>query len=218
MSNPENAPDFLPGDPNPPAERYSVPDEPKSAPAKRLPLPVVILGGVLALALLVGGFIGVRIMLGDPSERGTQGPGNPMTTLQPREGTPAPLQRADVGERVQIEGLYGEGSFMVVRHEWTTEGTLPTTAGRQYLNVEVRYDATEGSLFIKPDYFSAYDSAKNEYLAGIGSAKDQLPAQELQEGRSVTGWVSIELPPGMSFFVVSDEGINPLVMVNIPAP
>lgn len=172
----------------------------------------------MALALIIGGFIAIRIALGDPASRVESGEGDPMTTLAPRDGTPAPLQTASVGERVAIQGLYGTGSVMVVRHEWAADGELPATAGRQYLNVEIRYDSAEGSLFLKPDYFAAYDDAKTEYVAGIGSGKPQLPTQELKSGRSATGWVSVEMPPGQAFFVISDEAINPLVMVQIPGP
>lgn len=180
-------------------------------------MPLVVLGVAILVALLVAGFIWLRIVLGDPASRDESGP-EPLTTLAPRAGTPAPLQTAQEGQRVQIQGLYGRGSFMVVRHEWSTTGDLPTSQGRQYLNVEVRYDAAEGSLFIKPDFYSAFDVNKNEYLAGIGSGKDPIATQELKAGQSATGWVSIELPPGRSFFVVTDEGINPLVMVDIPGP
>lgn len=172
----------------------------------------------MVLALIIGGFIAIRVALGDPANRVESDEGDAMTTLAPREGTPAPLQRAGIGERVEIEGLYGTGSVMVVRHEWAADGELPATAGRQYLNVEIRYDSAAGSLFLKPDYFAAYDEDKTEYVAGIGSGKPQLPSQELQSGRSATGWVSVEMPPGQTFFVISDEAINPLVMVRIPGP
>lgn len=212
-----NDQNLLPGDPNYSATRTFEPPEPPRQARRTYPTPLVVLGLVLLVALLVAGFIWLRMFLGDPAERSDPGP-EPLTTLAPREGTPAPLQTAGEGQRVQIEGLYGRGSFMVVRHEWSTTGDLPTGEGRQYLNVEVRYDAAEGSLFIKPDFFSAYDVNKNEYLVGIGSGKDPIPPQELKAGQSATGWVSIELPPGRSFFVVTDEGINPLVMVDIPGP
>ncbi|MDO5499291.1 MAG: hypothetical protein Q4F67_06380 [Propionibacteriaceae bacterium] len=212
-----NDKEFLPGDREYPRDHLVAPEEPPAAPARSYPLPMLIGGGVLFLALLIGGFIWVRMELGDPAERSNAGP-EPLTTLAPREGTPAPLQTAAIGQRVQIEGLYGKGSVMVVRHEWSTEGDLPTSQGRQYLNLEVRYDAAEGSLFITPDFFAAYDVNKNEYLSGIGSGKEPIRPQELKAGQSATGWVSIEMPPGRSFFVISDEGINSLVMVDIPAP
>lgn len=214
---PSEEPELLPGDRNFPADRLIVPEKPPAPPRRRYPMALLILGGVLALALLVGGFVAVRVALGDPSTRGA-GPGDPMTTLKPREGTPAPLQRVEVGRRVPVEGLYGKGTFMVVRYEWSDQGDLPPTTGREYLNVEVRYDVAEGSMFINPDYFTAYDLAKNEYYVGIGSGKVPIGTQELKGGKTATGWVSIELPPEQSFFVVSDEGINALVMVDIPKP
>ncbi|MDO5683126.1 MAG: hypothetical protein Q4G46_09910 [Propionibacteriaceae bacterium] len=209
--------EVLPGDRNYSAERHVAPAEPPLPPRRTYPKSLLIIGALFATALLVGGFIWLRMFLGDPAARNDLGP-EPLTTLTPRAGTPMPLQTVKVGERVHIQGLYGDGSFMVVRHEWSPEGDLPTSLGRQYLNLEVRYDAGEGSLFIKPDFFAAYDVNKNEYLSGIGSGKEPIQPQELKNGKSATGWVSIEMPPGRSFFVVSDEGINPLVMVDIPGP
>jgi len=209
--------DLLPGDRSYPVDRTVVPEEPPPPPPQTFPKPLLILGAVLALALLAGAFVWVRIELGDPAARHDPPP-DPLTTLAPRTGTPMPLQTVGIGQRVQIQGLYGTGSFMAVRHEWSQEGDLPTSLGRQYLNVEVRYDSGEGSLFIKPDFFAAYDANKNEYLSTIGSGKDPIQPQELKNGQSATGWVSIEVPPGRTFFVVSDEGINPLVMVDIPGP
>lgn len=208
---------LLPGDPDYPVDRVVEQAAPPPPPPRNYPAPLIILGMVLAIALVIGGFVWLRLSLGDPASRGQAGP-EPLTTLAPRQGTPAPLQTAQIGERVQIEGLYGQGSFLVIRHEWSTKGDLPTSQGRQYLNLEVRYDASAGSLFIKPDFFAAYDVNKNEYLSGIGSGKDPIRPQELKAGQSATGWVSIELPPGPSFFVLSDEGINPLVLVQIPGP
>lgn len=208
---------ILPGDPDYPLDKAVEPAAPPPAPPRTYPAPMVILGLVIFIALLIGGFVWLRLFLGDPATRGQVGP-EPLTTLAPRQGTPAPLQTAQEGQRVQIEGLYGQGSFMVIRHEWSATGDLPTSQGRQYLNLEVRYDASAGSLFIKPDFFAAYDVNKNEYLSGIGSGKNPIRAQELKAGQSATGWVSIELPPGDSFFVLSDEGINPLVLVPIPGP
>ena len=210
--------DYLPGDRNPPPDKLAVPEPPPPAPAPRYPLPLLILGGVLAVALVVGIFLAIRFSLdGAP---GVEEPldGEPGITLTPRTGTPAPLQTARPGDRVQIEGLYGTGSVLITRAEWSDTGDLPPSAGRMYLNVELRYDVAEGSMFIHPNYFTAYDLAKNEYYPGIGSGKQQLAAQELKAGQSATGWVSIELPPEQSFFVITDEGINPLVMVEIPAP
>lgn len=218
VPSPDDQPKFLPGDRDFPADRSIVPEEPPRPPARRVPIPVLVVGGLVVLALLTVGFIGIRIALGDPASRGAPGPGEPMTTLKPREGTPAPLQKARIGERIEIQGLYGKGTVMVVSHEWSDKGDLAPSQGRRYLNLNVRYDCTEGSLFLKQDYFTGYDLQKNEYYAGIGSGKDPLPTQELKAGRSATGWVSIELPPAQSFFVISDEGINPLVMVDIPRP
>ncbi|WP_432558539.1 hypothetical protein [Granulicoccus sp. GXG6511] len=217
MPSPDPDREFLPGDRNYPVERRVVPDEPPPAPRRTYPKSLLIMGAVLVAALLVGGFVWLRVFLGDPAARSDVAP-EPLTTLTPRSGTPMPLQTVDVGQRVPIQGLYGQGSFMVVRHEWSAEGDLPTSLGRQYLNVEVRYDSAEGSLFIKPDFFAAYDVNKNEYLSTIGSGKDPIQPQELQAGQSATGWVSVEVPPGRTFFVVSDEGINALVMVDIPGP
>ena len=56
MPSPDHRPDFLPGDPQPPREKLVVP-EPEPPPARRYPLPLIILGGVLVAALLVGGFV-----------------------------------------------------------------------------------------------------------------------------------------------------------------
>lgn len=218
MPSEDNHPDFLPGDLNPPPDKLFVREPAKPPPPRRFPVPLLVLGGVLVLALLVGGFIFLRVQLGDPSTRGPARPGDPLTTLTPRSGTPAPLQTAVVGERVQVEGLYGKGTVMVVRSEWSDQGDLAPSHGRQYLNLEVRYDVAEGSMFVHPNFYAVWDSAKIEYYPGIGSGKVQLGQQEIRAGRSVTGWVSIELPPGQSFFLISDEGINPLVLVEIPAP
>jgi hypothetical protein len=193
------------------------PDLPPPAPTRRYPLPLLILGGVLAVALVVGLFLAIRITLGAPATRDVPD-GHPGTTLTPRSGTPAPLQMAKPGDRVQVEGLYGTGSILVMRAEWSDTGDLPPSEGRMYLNVELRYDVARGAMFVHPNYFTAYDQAQNEYYPGIGSGKPQLPPQELKEGQSTTGWVSIELPPEQSFFVITDEGINPLVMVEIPKP
>lgn len=218
MPSPSHHPDFLPGDHNPPPEKVVVPETPPAPPARRYPLPLLILGGLLVAALLIGVFVLVRLSLGEPAGREAADPGEPGITLTPRTGTPAPLQLASPGERVQVEGLYGRGSVMVARAEWSDTGDLPPSEGRRYLNLELRYDVADGSMFVHPNYYAAYDEAKNEYYPGIGSGKPQLPQQEIKAGRSATGWVSIELPPGQSFFVISDEGINPLLMVEIPAP
>lgn len=225
MPLPDHRPDFLPGDRNPPPERVVPEPTPAAplappAPVKRYPLPLLILGAVLVVAILAGVFLVIRINLDDS---GAPDPaavpiGEPQMTLTPRTGTPAPLQMARPGQRVRVEGLYGNGSVMVTRAEWSDTGDLPPGQGRMYLNVELRYDVAEGSLFLHPNHYTAYDAAQTEYYPGIGSGKAQLPAQELKAGQSATGWVSIELPPGPTFFVITDEGINPLVMVEIPPP
>lgn len=220
MSSSDQRPDFLPGDRNPPPDRVDPPEQATPpAPVKRYPLPLLILGAILVVAIVVGGFLLIRINLTDRAtpELGTP-TAEPGMTLTPRTGTPAPLQTTRPGERVRVEGLYGNGSVMVTRAEWSGSGDLPPGQGRMYLNVEVRYDVAQGSMFINPNFYTAYDTARTEYYPGIGSGKPPLPTQELKAGQSATGWISIELPPGETFFVITDEGINPLVMVEIPPP
>jgi hypothetical protein len=218
VPSPDERPEFLPGDTNRPPEKLDVAEPAPPPAAPRYPLPLLIVGGLLVVALLIGGFAVIRLSLGDPAAPNQAGPGEPLNTLTPRTGTPAPLQVARPGERVQVQGLYGSGTVMVVRAEWSDSGDLPPSEGRKYLNVEIRYDVAAGSMMVHPNFYAAYDAARNEYYPGIGSGKPQFAQQEINSGRSATGWVSIELPPGEVIFVISDEGINPLVAVEIPDP
>lgn len=208
-------------------------------PKKQVPTPVLILGvGILALVLF-GGLVFWRMSQGEPSQPtapATQvaGPqeeeqpsnGMPQTTLTPRTGTPPEIQSAKVGERKQIEGLYGKGTVMVVAAEWSEQGDLPPGDGKKYLNLDLRYDTSEGSLFVGPNNFAAYDAnfakdptKREEYYVGIGSGKmPQFDAKEIKTNEQGRGWVSIEMPPGDVVVVISDESINPLVMVSVPKP
>lgn len=191
-----------------------------AAPRSRIPNIVAIAGAALLVLGVLGGLLLWRFSGGTTTERPQEGPeASPTSTLTPRSGTPAPVQEVKVGQRVQIQGLYGKGSVMVTRAEWSDKGDLPPGAGRKYLNLELRYDASEGLLQLSKNQFAAYDLAKKEYLPGIGSGKDPLPDTEVKPGQPpVTGWVSIELPPDQTLFVISDEGINPLVIVDLPKP
>ncbi|GAB3711695.1 hypothetical protein GCM10028815_27190 [Mariniluteicoccus flavus] len=186
--------------------------------AGRGKIPTIVAAAGAAL-IVIGVLVGLLLwrFSGGSTER-LEGPeATPTPTLTPRSGTPAPVQEVKVGQRTNIVGLYGKGSVMITRTEWSDKGDLPPGEGKRYLNVELRYDCSEGILTLSKNQYAAYDLAKKEYLPGIGSGKDPIPDGEVRPGQQpVTGWVSIEMPPGQTLFVVSDEGINPLVIVDIP--
>lgn len=208
-------------DSRPAAEPVAAPAPRRAAPTRpKIPTVVAAAGAAVLVIGVLAGLLLWRFSGGSlPGQ--TEGPGDPTpsSTLTPRTGTPAPVQEAKVGQRTPILGLYGRGTVTVTRAEWSDSGDLPPGAGRKYLNVELRYDCTEGVLQLSKNQYAAYDLAKKEYLPGIGSGKDPLPDAEVQPGQPpTTGWISIELPPGQTLFVVSDEGINPLVIVDLPKP
>lgn len=190
-----------------------------AAPRSPIPTIVAVAGAALLVLGVLGGLLLWRFSGGTTTERQEGPKASPSSTLTPRSGTPAPVQEVKVGQRAAIEGLYGKGSVIVTRAEWSDKGDLPPGAGKRYLNLELRYDCTEGLLQLSKNQYAAYDLAKKEYLPGIGAGKDPLPDTEVKPGQApVTGWISIELPPGRTLFVISDEGINPLVIVDLPKP
>lgn len=196
-------------------------------PGRGTPQVVLALGvGVLALAVLVAGWFTWRLIdnrnpasgppsaatgAGDDAEPGLG------ATLTPREGTPAPQQSGRVGEPVAYLGIYGRGSVTVASYEWSDHGDLPPSDGRSYLNLELRLQTMDGSIIVRPIHFAGYDAKGQEYLPGIGSGKmPQVSDQELTAGQSLRTWVSLDIPRGPTKFVISDEGINPLVSYEIP--
>ncbi|GAB3622911.1 hypothetical protein GCM10027418_09930 [Mariniluteicoccus endophyticus] len=190
----------------------------RAAARSRVPSIVAVAGaGVLVLGVLIG-LLMWRLSGGAPEQ--LQGPDStPTPVLTPRAGTPAPVVEAKVGQRVPIEGLYGKGTVMVTKYEWSDKGDLPPGQGRNYLNVELRYDCSEGVIQINKNLYAAYDLAKKEYLSGIGSGKEPLPDTELKPGTPpVTGWISMEVPPGQTLFTIADEGMNTIVIVDLPKP
>ncbi|NNG21374.1 hypothetical protein HJ590_17820 [Naumannella sp. ID2617S] len=199
--------DYVPTEERPPG--------PPAPPRKKVPLPVLVLGiGVLVAALVVFFFF-LRGQLNRPL--GDVDP-SPTPTLVPRSGTPAPVQHGAVGQRMTVEGLYGKGTILVLKAEWSDKGDLPPDPGRQYLNLELRYDCTEGTMVTSNNFYAVYDTRKTEYLPGIGAGKQPLGDGELKAGQSRQGWVSVEMPPGPALVVISDEGINPLVILEVPKP
>lgn len=143
----------------------------------------------------------------------------PTTTLTPRSGGPEHIQETKVGARTAIRGIYGSGTVMVTKVEWSDKGDLPPGPGRKYLNIELRYEATDGVLVLSKNQYAVYDMAKKEYLAGIGAGKDPLPDRELRPtDPPVSGWVSFEVPVDQMLLSIADEGINPLVILDIPKP
>ncbi|WP_133626637.1 hypothetical protein [Enemella evansiae] len=207
----------MPGDDDYVAEPEHTPGPPP-APAgrvKKFPTPVLVLGAGVLLAALVVLFFFIRMQVTQPTG---DVDASPTPTLTPRTGTPAPLQHGSVGQRVTVEGLYGKGTIMVAAAEWSDKGDLPPGEGKQYLNLKLRYDCTEGTMLTSPNYYAVYDTSKNEYLPGIGAGKDPLGDNELKAGQSKEGWVSVEMPPGPALLVISDEGINGLIVTEIPKP
>lgn len=191
-----------------------VPGVPRPAPRK-IPTPVVVFGAGVLLAALVVLFFFIRTQVNQPL--GDVDP-TPTPTLTPRSGTPAPLQQGAIGQRMTVEGLYGKGTIMLSAAEWSDRGDLPPADGKQYLNLKLRYDCTEGTMLTSPNFIAVYDTNKTEYLPGIGAGKDPLGDNELKAGQSKEGWASVEMPPGPALLVISDEGINGLIVIEIPKP
>lgn len=208
----------MPGDDDYVAEQpdaQTPPPVPPRPARSKIPTPVLVLGAGVLIAALVVLFFFIRTQVNQPL--GDVDP-SPTPTLTPRSGTPAPLQHGAVGQRMTVEGLYGKGTIMLTEVEWSDKGDLPPGEGKRYLNLKLRYDCTEGTMLTSPNFYAVYDTKKNEYLPGIGAGKDPLGDNDLKAGQTKEGWVSVEMPPGPALLVISDEGINPLIVTEIPKP
>lgn len=228
----EGPTDLMPGDPG---YEYAEP-ETRSAPrpsdevdtgSKGLPfglsLPAFLIVIAVVLALLIGGMLWWRTNRMEPTPPPGQGVSTPgpgqESQLQPRTGEPPVLQEAAIGQRVHVQGLYGTGWITVVTSDWSSEGDIAPERG-SYLNLDLLVEVEEGTMVIDPIQYAAYDLQANEYLPTIGAGKTPfLEKQQIGDpGAEARGWISFDAPRGATRVVLADEGMNPLVQIDILPP
>ncbi|WP_460740925.1 DUF4352 domain-containing protein [Mariniluteicoccus endophyticus] len=130
--------------------------------------------------------------------------------------TPPQVINGEIGKPIPLKSYNGSaGEIIIHAVNYSNEGIIPPDNG-SYLNLDVEFKSTSGSLRYGSSSFRARDEAGREYMMGIGSrATPRLSVGTLPAGQNVRGWVSLDTPRAPLNVLVTNDLMEPVAMIKV---
>lgn len=203
---PSAAPAQQPGPPGgfPYGGRQPGPQRPPGPQPPRPPKnrwPAIITVGVIALVAVIVLVASLRPDPGVKRETG-KAPPSPSASAAPR----------DTSTSIGFTSSEGRGRLSLLAHHWGGSGA----ANGEYLQLDVKIEATDGRLSFGPQYFQTFDAKSELYQSTeVGAKPPLLGRGYLHAGESVDGGIAFDMPRGDVTLLMSNALLESVTALRI---
>lgn len=197
---------------------------------KKSKVPLIVgLGCGIPTAIVI--IIIIAVAVGTANSTPTTGAPASQAASQPAASKPAAPQSAPsepassqatepeeqtIPVTIEFEGQDGKGKVTINDYAWSKKGF--TAPENTYLAIDVTVEGVEGKVSYNPLYFTVQDADAREYNITIGGSKEpSLQSGDLAPGKKARGWVEFDLPQGAVTLKMTDEFLQDVLEVSVPA-